>query len=117
MKTLIEAARVMAGPSLPNLDDFEAMSQALKQFEAVTLPRLRALRLMHWRAAMLSRKQGEAAAFMAQNKGANAKYRAQMQATADQRNIEANAHISFVQTLNEFFPLGDTAEQDQDKGI
>lgn len=30
-------------------------------------------------------------------------------------NAKADMHLKFVQTLNEFFPVGDTAEQDVPK--
>ena len=53
---------------------------------AAQLVALRELSLYHWRTALY--------------------YRAQ------DLNESANFHIGFVQLLNDFFPVGDTAEQD-----
>lgn len=67
---------------------------------AETLQRLREARLWHWKQVLSQRKMAEewnnsilAAAF----------------------NTLANFHLGHVQTLNEFFEIGDTAEKDASK--
>ena len=65
--------------------------------------KLRNLRLWHWREAMHYRKRAK----VWRQRG-----KSDMEREMDER---ANQHIKFVQTLNDFFPMGDTAEQDDAK--
>lgn len=76
-----------------------------------TIRRLRSLRLWHWREALSRRAQAQAAEQRAEAV-ADARYAAQMRHVAALRNSEADSHIHAVQTLNDFFPAGETAEQD-----
>jgi hypothetical protein len=61
--------------------------------------RLRELRLWHWKQVLIWRDL--------------AKY-ASSRHFADSYNKAADEHIKFVQTLNDFFDVGDTAEKDND---
>lgn len=76
------------------------------------LDEVRKLRLWHWREAMAARKQAQNAQDRAEAVKGDRTYSAQMQGMADLRNADANYHIRAVQTLNSFFDVGDTAEQD-----
>lgn len=60
----------------------EAIERQLVQQQAI----FRALRLVHWDALKLCRANG--------------------------LNHSANAHVVYIQALNDFFPVGDTAEKD-----
>lgn len=60
----------------------EAIERQLQQQQAI----FRALRLVHWDALKLCR--------------------------ANEMHHSANAHIQYIQALNDFFPVGDTAEKD-----
>lgn len=77
-----------------------------------TLVRLRTLRLWHWREALSYRRQAEAAD---KRTGVGDKrYAGQMRAIATVKNLQADTHIFAVQTLNDFFAPGDTAERDDE---
>lgn len=76
-----------------------------------TIRRLRALRLWHWREALARRAMAQNAEQRAEAV-ADERYAGQMRNVAALRNSEADAHIYAVQTLNDFFPAGETAEQD-----
>lgn len=69
----------------------------------VTIDGLRALRLWHWQQAMAARQQ---------EKDAKAGLIAGDWEALDKL---VGFHIKHVQTLNDFFPFGDTAEHDEDK--
>ncbi len=79
------------------------------------LDEVRKLRLWHWREAMAARKQAQNAQDRAEAVKGDRTYSAQMQGMADLKNADANHHIRAVQTLNSFFPVGDTAEQDDER--
>jgi len=79
------------------------MSKPKHRIDRVYLARLRAIRLHHWDAAMSDRRL-ERFAEDAGNIKAAISFRA-----------DANLHLTFVQTLNEFFEIGDTAENDANK--
>ena len=65
-----------------------------------TMRQLRALRLWHWRGVLYRRN-------------AQQFYEAKGNATSAQwQEQQANFHMRAVQTLNDFFPMGETAEQD-----
>lgn len=71
------------------------------------LDRLRALRLWHWRMAMRHRAlQHEVEAILVTTNSSSLKSAVKTYADA------ASVHLHAVQTLNEFFPIGDTAEAD-----
>lgn len=76
--------------------------------------RLRKLRLWHWKQAMACRSSANQYADMINegfgDAGANAM-------RCDDLNGRANEHLYHVQTLNDFFPIGDTAERDEAKGL
>lgn len=76
---------------------------------------LRALRLWHWRKAKKARQQADAARRRGKACAAQGfnNYSARLVEQAIKKDDEANQHIKFVQTLNEFFPLGDYAEYDE----
>lgn len=87
-----------------------------------TLDGIRALRLFHWRAACKAREQAKAAGERAEAASrdrqfmkADLNYAAKMVEQKVRKDVEADMHIKFVQTLNDFFPLGDYAEYDDAK--
>lgn len=82
------------------LDDIERVVHSELAAEVVRLIGLRALRLYHYQ-AMLRLRTYAADADM---RDSDSKH----------YNKRANFHLGFVQTLNEFFPIGDTAERDND---
>mgnify|MGYP003577262532 CR=1 FL=1 len=59
---------------------------------------LRALRLWHWRQCLMNRTGAESITYDSPVK--------------DTLNLHADFHLAQVQLLNEFFPVGDTAEGD-----
>jgi hypothetical protein len=63
----------------------------------LTQRRLRELRLWHWQQCLTHRKAAQGA---------------RTQSFRDLENTAADEHIRAVQTLNEFFATGDTAERD-----
>lgn len=75
------------------------------------LDRLRALRLWHWSQAMLARRMATFG-----EKGAFGKF-IEHKLRCKNLNAEADFHIQQVQTLNDFFDAGDTAEQDMSKTL
>lgn len=97
-------------------DDGQAYKEARKFVERVeampdstklkddTIERLRALRLWHWRMC----RQMQVAQEVAEAKHG-------VEAPNQARDL-ANFHMTQVQTLNEFFDVGDTAERDAAKG-
>lgn len=68
--------------------------------------RLRPVRLYHWMQVLASRNSANECRKMQTNMGE------WMAATYDKI---ANEHLGFVQSVNEFFDIGDTAESDQIK--
>ena len=66
-----------------------------------SLIQLRAIRVYHWKEVVVAR--GIANAHREQGNAAT---------WAAQMDEVANVHLKFVQTLNDFFPVDDTAEQD-----
>lgn len=71
-----------------------------------TLERVRKLRLWHWQKAMHYRKmQRELEEFKTRS----------LRDCIKRYDEAANIHLTAVQTLNEFFEIGDTAEQDEIK--
>lgn len=75
-----------------------------------TIERLRKLRLWHWHMAMRHRKaENELIEIKAKHGGSSLKSCIKTYSEA------ANLHLTAVQTLNEFFEIGDTAEQDDSK--
>jgi hypothetical protein len=68
--------------------------------DAPTLQRLREIRLYHWRWMMTNAKARDAF----ERKGD--RY------AAKEFAHKASEHLGFVQSLNDFFPIGDTAERD-----
>lgn len=68
--------------------------------ESEALNKLRPVRLYHWRAVV--RAEGHAAACRKDRKHRAAK----------QYEERAANHMKHVQALNEFFPVGDTADND-----
>lgn len=71
--------------------------------------RLRALRLWHWKQAMACRTSAQQYAEMIDEGWGDA---AANSMRCDDLNARANEHIFHVQTLNDFFPVDDTAEKD-----
>lgn len=70
--------------------------------------RVRELRLWHWRLALQHRAaERELEALAEQRKSGSLKSSIKTYRDA------ANVHFSAVQTLNEFFGIGDTAEKDE----
>jgi hypothetical protein len=61
---------------------------------------LRALRLHHYQAMLRLRSYADDADMR--------------KSDSQHYNKRANVHLGFVQTLNEFFPIDDTAERDND---
>lgn len=86
------------------LTNFEADTLLrVPRTEPLLLVRLRALRLWHWQKAMKFRNgQRDLEEF---------KSRSLKDCTKRYDNY-ANEHLTAVQTLNEFFDIGDTAERD-----
>lgn len=78
----------------------------LKPVNEGRLPELRALRLWHWRHAMQCRKNA---------REARERTDGVMLGLEEVFDRAADDHIKFVQTLNIFFAVGDTAEKDDDK--
>lgn len=75
--------------------------------DVVLLDRLRALRLWHWRLGLKHRSgQDTLEALAADRKSGSLKDCIRTYREA------ANVHFTAVQTLNEFFEIGDTAERD-----
>lgn len=72
------------------------------------LERLRALRLWHWRTALAIRANANAVRQTSWYKRKPDRYEPRAKAEDD----AADQHITFVQTLNDFFPTGDSAEGD-----
>lgn len=72
------------------------------------IERLRELRLWHWKQGLKHRQLQYSAekALMKNTKSESIKL------YVDSYKSEANVHFTAVQTLNEFFPIGDTAERD-----
>lgn len=62
--------------------------------------RLRELRKWHWLQVNIKRESARSARAM------------YYKTAALSFDLEANMHMKFVQTLNDFFPEGDTAEKD-----
>lgn len=58
---------------------------------------LRALRLWHWRSMVKARELAQ---------------RTPSGGMSERYSKEADTHLAFVQTLNDHFPQGDTAERD-----
>jgi hypothetical protein len=78
--------------------------------EPILRDRLRGLRLWHWQMAMKHRKaENELTELKLRHGGSSLKSCIKTYADA------ANLHLTAVQTLNEFFEIGDTAEQDDSK--
>ncbi len=65
---------------------------------------LRPIRLFHWMHVLAARKKASECRDMQSNLGE------WLAATHDKI---ANEHLGFVQSMNEFFDIGDTAEADQ----
>lgn len=63
--------------------------------------RLRAMRLFHWRSVLAHR-------MYARGKGLTPRF-------IKDENAVADMHLGFVQTLNDFFAVGDTAERDAER--
>lgn len=78
----------------------------LKPVNEGRLPELRALRLWHWRQAMQCRKSA---------REARERIDGVMLGLEEVFDRAADDHIKFVQTLNIFFAVGDTAEHDDDE--
>lgn len=70
-----------------------------------TLAKLRALRLWHWQGVLYNRKLAN---YYANIRNA---------AATESRQKKANFHLSQVQLLNDFFQMGDTAENDNEPGV
>lgn len=83
-----------------------------KPDETLRIKELRELRLWHWRKAMEKRLQSKLA--LERSQVHTGRYSEQMKDICYQRDDEANFHISAVQTLNQFFEIGDTAERDDE---
>lgn len=67
------------------------------------IERLRALRLWHWKMALSYREQQvHLESFKSRS----------LKDTINRYKAAADRHLTAVQTLNEFFPIGDTAERD-----
>jgi hypothetical protein len=64
------------------------------------LAQVRELRLWHWMRVVQNRH-------LAQRAASGTMIR--------EYNLQADQHLKFVQVLNDFFPIGDTAEQDAQK--
>lgn len=79
------------------LADLRRMAEEQRKANEDALRRLRELRVWHWRQLLRAR--------MFQRSCASA-------SLARQYDQEAATHLGFVQSLNDFFPMGDTAEAD-----
>lgn len=78
--------------------------------EPMLRDRLRTIRLWHWQMAMKHRKaETDLIELKAKRGGSSLKSCIKTYADA------ANLHLTAVQTLNEFFEIGDTAEKDEIK--
>jgi hypothetical protein len=104
----LEQAPVGAKPARVTIID--GLSELEKRIfdGAANLERLRELRLWHWEQALHCRAESQAFAKLAKV-SASAKACNSM---AGNWHEKANLHVKFVQTLNDFFPVGDTAEND-----
>lgn len=79
-----------------------------------SIERLRQLRLWHWREARRMRARQQA--FETERAGYNSERNRQLvDVDIDRCKSLADMHIGFVQTLNDFFEIGDTAEKDDEK--
>lgn len=79
-----------------------------------TMASMRALRLWHWKRVIENRSEASNRVKLILgdlNNDANKHHLHKMQ----MMNAIANNHMKFVQTLNDFFPEGDTAEKDAAK--
>ena len=74
------------------------VEQLVADTDAAQLEGLRALRLYHWQAVLRLRSYA-----------ADADMR---KSDSEHYNKRANFHLKQVQLLNDFFPIGDTAEHD-----
>lgn len=66
--------------------------------------RIRELRLWHWQRALENRNWAD-----------NYRLSSTYTACAKYNDEQANRHIKYVQYLNDFFPVGDNAEDDNAK--
>jgi hypothetical protein len=80
--------------------DLVRMAQEREAQQVESLGRLRALRVWHWRSLLRFRNLARQAV----NSDDVRRY-----------NAEADTHLGFVQSLNDFFEVGDTAERDAAK--
>lgn len=79
-----------------------------------SIERLRQLRLWHWREARSYR--GEQQAYEAAQRIARSQsYKDRYDKLIDDAKSCADMHTGFVQTLNDFFEIGDSAEKDDAK--
>lgn len=73
----------------------------------MNIAKLRELRLYHWRMNREARRSERMCRTIMSEPGASE--------SADLYDKKAMMHIGFIQTLNAFFPVGDTAEADSIK--
>ncbi len=84
----------------PAADD-NALAELQAKADAASLARLRVIRLWHWRQLLRSRMHARSCA---------------SPSLMRQYNDEADMHLGFVQSLNDYFPdPHDTAERDASK--
>lgn len=79
------------------LADLRRMAREQEAHNRDALHRLRVLRLWHWRALLAARMHARSCASASLMR---------------QYNDAADTHLKFVQSLNDFFENGDTAERD-----
>ena len=78
----------------------KAEDKAVEDYGKIAAEALRPIRLWHWKQVGIRRNYA-ALAFSQKERNVH--------------NAKANQHMKFVQQLNDFFPAGDTAEQDAKK--
>ena len=86
----------------------------IMDMDAAMLNRLRAIRLYHWREMLKARKRADRSAELRDQSISRMmpKYEKYWMTEWEKHNKLANTHLGFVQSLNDLFPLGDTAEKD-----
>lgn len=85
---------------------------SLVEVDQGMLDRLRALRLWHWQGVLYRRKQAEW--YVKREQDGKCSHN-QAAVAIEWANKQADFHLLQVQALNDFFPLGDTAENDEAK--
>lgn len=103
-------ARVFRAYHLNNVHDLQTVLNAVEK--ALTgSQELRDLRRWHWNGAMHNRT---AQRYYEEKAEKPSTYQARFERAAQRRGRTADFHMRAVQALNDFFPVGDNAENDRD---